>query len=55
MPQRPGLGVELDNSALLAAHERYKALPAGGRNDAAAMHHLIAGWTFDPKRPALVR
>jgi glucarate dehydratase len=55
VPQRPGLGVELDNSALLAAHERYKALPAGGRNDAAAMQHLIAGWTFDPKRPALVR
>ena len=31
------------------------ALPAGGRNDAAAMQHLIPGWTFDPKRPALVR
>lgn len=55
VPDRPGLGVELDEAALMAAHEVYRALPAGSRNDAAAMQHLIAGWSFDPKRPALVR
>jgi glucarate dehydratase len=55
VPQRPGLGVDLDEPALLAAHERYKALAGGGRNDAAAMQHLMPGWTFDPKRPALLR
>jgi glucarate dehydratase len=55
VPERPGLGVELDEAALAEAHELYRKLPAGGRNDAVAMQYLIAGWTFDPKRPALVR
>ena len=43
VPERPGLGVELDEAALAAAHALYKSLPAGRRNDAAAMQHLIAG------------
>jgi len=55
VPERPGLGVELDEAALELANARYRALPAGGRNDAMAMQFLIDGWTFDPKRPALVR
>lgn len=55
VPERPGLGVEIDETELEAAHQLYKQLPAGSRNDAAAMQHLIAGWTFDAKRPALVR
>lgn len=55
VPERPGLGVELDEAALGAAHARYRSLPAGSRNDAAQMQYLIAGWQFDPKRPALVR
>ena len=55
VPERPGLGVEIDETELEAAHRLYKQLPAGSRNDAAAMQHLIAGWTFDAKRPALVR
>ncbi len=55
VPERPGLGVELDETALDAANALYRSLPAGSRNDAAAMQHLIPGWTFDPKRPALVR
>ncbi|MGV3490236.1 MAG: enolase C-terminal domain-like protein [Devosia sp.] len=55
VPERPGLGVELDETALAAAHELYRKLPAGGRNDAVAMQYLIDGWSFDPKRPALVR
>jgi hypothetical protein len=36
-PERPGLGVELDKAALDAAHALYRWLPAGSRNDAAAM------------------
>ncbi len=55
VPERPGLGVEIDETELEAAHQLYKQLPAGSRNDAAAMQHLIAGWAFDAKRPALVR
>jgi glucarate dehydratase len=55
VPERPGLGVELDEAALEAAHQLYRSLPAGSRNDAMAMQYLIDGWAFDPKRPALVR
>lgn len=55
VPERAGLGVALDEVALEAAHQRYRSLPAGSRNDAMAMQYLIEGWTFDAKRPALVR
>jgi glucarate dehydratase len=55
VPERPGLGVELDRAALDRAHTLYKALPEGSRNDAMAMGYLIEGWRFDPKRPAMVR
>ena len=37
------------------AHALYKAEALGARDDAAAMQYLIPGWTFDNKRPALVR
>ena len=37
------------------ANARYKSLGDGARNDAAAMQFLIPGWTFDGKKPALVR
>ena len=30
-------------------------LQAGARDDAAAMQFLIPGWTYDNKRPCLVR
>ena len=55
VPERPGLGVELDEAALDAAHQRLPRAAGRGRNDAMAMQYLIPGWTFDPKRPALVR
>lgn len=55
VPERPGLGVELDQAALETAHALYRSLPAASRDDAAAMQYLIPGWTFDPKRPALLR
>jgi glucarate dehydratase len=55
VPARPGLGVEIDMAEVERAHERYKKLGSGARNDAAAMQFLIPGWRFDSKRPALVR
>jgi glucarate dehydratase len=55
VPQRPGLGVEIDMPQIEAAHQRYKSMGAGARDDAVAMQFLIANWKFDPKRPALVR
>ena len=55
VPERPGLGVEIDMAQIERAHERYKSLGDGARDDAAAMQFLIPNWTFDAKRPALVR
>ena len=55
VPDRPGLGVELDDDAVAAAHELYQREGLGARDDAIAMQYLIPGWTFDSKRPALQR
>ena len=55
VPDRPGLGVDLDRDALTAAHELYLEHGLGARDDAVAMRYLVPGWEFDPKRPALVR
>lgn len=51
----PGFGIELDWARIEQANARYKTLPAGARNDAAAMQYLSPGWTFDRKRPAFGR
>jgi glucarate dehydratase len=55
VPKKPGLGVELDMVEVEAAHQRYLNMGLGARNDAVAMQFLIPGWTFDSKRPCLVR
>jgi glucarate dehydratase len=55
VPKKPGLGVELDMAEVAKAHELYKQHGLGARDDAVAMQHLIPNWTFDPKRPCLVR
>ncbi|HMJ44364.1 MAG TPA: glucarate dehydratase, partial [Pseudolabrys sp.] len=55
VPQRPGLGIEIDMAQVEAAHKRYTSMGAGARDDAVAMQFLIPNWTFDPKRPSLVR
>ncbi len=55
VPERPGLGVELDLARVEAAHRLYQAHGLGARDDAAAMQFLIPGWTFDPKKPCLLR
>ncbi len=55
VPDAPGLGVELDWEQVQTAHEAYKRLPGGARNDAGPMHYLIPGWTFDRKRPVFGR
>jgi len=55
VPTAPGLGVELDMAAVEAAHALYREHGLGSRDDALAMQPLIPGWTFDPKRPCLVR
>jgi glucarate dehydratase len=55
VPDRPGLGIEIDPDQLDKAHALYKTHGLGARDDGIAMQYLIPGWTFDPKRPCLVR
>jgi glucarate dehydratase len=55
LPEPPGLGIEIDLDRVEKAHELYKAHGLGARDDAVAMQYLIPGWTFDNKRPCLVR
>jgi glucarate dehydratase len=55
VPDTPGLGIRLDMDRLLAAHELYEEKALSGRDDAVGMRYLIDGWTFDAKRPCLVR
>ncbi|MFZ2989055.1 glucarate dehydratase [Ideonella sp.] len=55
VPQQPGLGVTLDMVEVEKAHQLYLQHGLGSRDDASAMQHLIPGWKFNPKRPALDR
>jgi len=55
LPERHGLGIEIDMDALEKAHALYKTHGLGARDDATAMQFLTPGWRFDPKRPCLVR
>ncbi|MFT3962315.1 glucarate dehydratase [Propionivibrio sp.] len=55
VPDKPGLGLEIDLAEVDKAHQAYRAMGLGARDDAAAMQFLIPGWKFDNKRPCLVR
>jgi len=55
VPARPGLGVDIDMDELEKAHALYQEHGLGARDDAIAMQYLIPNWTFDNKRPCLVR
>ena len=39
----------------MKAHKLYMDNCLGARNDAIGMQYLIPGWTFDHKKPCLVR
>ncbi|HKT97705.1 MAG TPA: glucarate dehydratase [Paraburkholderia sp.] len=55
VPQKAGLGIEIDMGEMEKAHALYQQHGLGARDDAIAMQYLIANWTFDHKRPCLVR
>ncbi|MGI2033405.1 glucarate dehydratase [Rhizobium panacihumi] len=55
VPQKGGLGVEIDMDQIGKAHELYKQHGLGARDDAISMQFLINDWKFDNKKPALVR
>ena len=55
VPDRPGLGIEIDREKIAAAHALYKQHGLGARDDALAMQFVIPGWSFEDRRPCLVR
>jgi len=55
VPQKPGLGIEPDLERIAAAHELYKRIDMGARDDAMAMQYLVPGWKYDPRQPSLGR
>jgi glucarate dehydratase len=55
VPDKPGLGVEVDMMQIEKAHKLYMDNCLGARDDAKAMQCLITGWKFDNKCPCLVR
>lgn len=55
VPNKPGLGIEIDMEQVLSANELYKKHCLGARNDSIGMQYLIPGWKFDPKKPCMVR
>jgi glucarate dehydratase len=55
LPEAPGLGIEPDMERITKAHKLYQEKGLGARDDALAMQYLLPGWTFDNKRPCMVR
>lgn len=55
LPDKPGLGIEIDLVEVGKAHQLYLRHGLGARNDAIAMQYLMPGWAFNPKMPCLVR
>jgi glucarate dehydratase len=55
VPTAPGLGIELDMAEVDKAHALYLQQASTARDDAIAMQYLLPGWTFNPKRPCMVR
>ena len=53
VPERPGLGIEVDMNQVMRANSLYNTMKLGVRDDTKAMQYLVPGWTFNPKRPCL--
>jgi glucarate dehydratase len=52
VPEQSGLGIEIDMARVDKAHDLYKRVAQGARDDAMAMQYLVPGWKYDPKRPS---
>ncbi|KAB2335802.1 MULTISPECIES: glucarate dehydratase [Bacillaceae] len=55
IPDKPGLGVEIDMDQILKANELYHNMGLNSRDDSVGMQFYIPNWKFDNKRPCLVR
>lgn len=55
IPNKPGLGINLNHEKLAKAHELYLTMKNHDRDDSMAMQYVIPGWKYDPNKPTLVR
>ncbi len=55
VPEKPGLGIEIDMVQIEKAHELYKKKALGARDDSIAMQYLVPNWKFNAKSPCLIR
>jgi len=55
VPDKPGLGIEIDMDQIEKANKLYIEKRLGARDDSVAMQYLIPGWKFNNKLPCLVR
>jgi glucarate dehydratase len=55
VPDKPGLGIEIDMDQIEKANKLHIEKRLGARDDSVAMQYLIHNWKFDNKRPCLVR
>jgi len=55
IPDRPGLGIDIDMAQVEKANALYEKVGKGARDDAMAMQYLVPNWEYDPKRPAFGR
>jgi len=53
VPERSGLGIEIDMDRIERAHALYITMGLGARDDSMAMQFLVPGWKFNSKRPCL--
>lgn len=55
VPNKLGLGIDIDMEQVEKANALYQKVNVGARNDAVPMQFLINNWEFNHKRPCLVR
>jgi glucarate dehydratase len=55
IPEKSGLGIEIDMDQVAKANELYTQNCLGARDDSMGMQYLIPGWKFDNKKPCMVR
>ena len=53
IPEKPGLGIELDFAKVEEANKLYSKVGSSKRDDSIAMQFIKPGWKFNPKRPCL--
>ena len=55
VPDKPGWASSSTSTGSMRRTSYIWSKGLGGRDDAAGMQYLVPGWTFDNKKPALVR